>query len=83
MMKTITTAITVLPAGEDILSEMATIISIDDMGGGPYVTVSQTGRTGRFAVSPEEWPAIRDAIEKMLETCEELSDANRKTEGTQ
>lgn len=73
-MKTITTAITVLPAGEDILSEMATIISIDDVGGGPYVVVSQTGRTeiGRFAISPEEWPAVRDAIELMLKMCESI-----------
>lgn len=76
-MKSIITAITVLPEGQDIYSEMATMISIYDVGGGPYVTVRQKGRTGGFDVSLEEWPAIRDAIEKMLETCEELGNAAR------
>lgn len=73
-MKTVTTAMTVFPAGEGILSDMATTVSIDDVGGGPYVVVSQTGRTeiGRFAISPEEWPAVRDAIELMLKMCESI-----------
>lgn len=40
-MKTIPTAITVLPAREAIHSEIATTISIDDDGGGPFVVVEQ------------------------------------------
>lgn len=77
-MKTITTAVTVLPAGHDIFSEQATTISIEDEGGGPFVVIEQDGRIGAGKVSMgiEEWPAIRAAIEQIFESCRSLDDAS-------
>ena len=45
-MKTITTALMVLPAGHDIFSEQATTISIEDEGGGPFVVIEQDAGLG-------------------------------------
>ncbi len=77
-MKTITTAITVLPAREAINSEMATTISIDDDGGGPFVVVEQHLQNpgAKLSIGIEEWPAIRSAIEQMFESCKELESAS-------
>jgi len=77
-MKTITTAVTVLPAGHDLLSEMATTISIEDEGAGAFVAIEQhIGlRPSKVAITIEEWPAIRAAIEQMFESCRSLGDAS-------
>ena len=34
-------------------------------------TVEQAGRTdvGKIAINPEEWPAIREAIDSMIAQC--------------
>jgi len=76
-MKTITTAITVLPNGH--VSDMATTISVDDEGAGPFVIVQQVGRdgagAGKVGISTEEWPHICAAIEQIFESCRSLGDA--------
>lgn len=58
------TAITVLPEGDKVFSEMATEISIVDEGGGEFIEVTQLG--GTIRVDPKEWPAIRSAINRMM-----------------
>lgn len=64
-----TTQITVHPADNPtILSEMATTVSIDDEGGGEYVRAEQTN-TGAILINPDEWPAIREAIDRMVSEC--------------
>jgi hypothetical protein len=64
-----TTRIMVHPADNDtILSEMATMVSIDDEGGGEYVKAEQTN-TGSIWINPDEWPAIREAIDRMVSEC--------------
>ena len=66
------TQLTVLPEGEPIFSEMATHISIEDEASGEYVKVTQYGdraERGEININPEEWPAIRDAIDDMIFEC--------------
>jgi hypothetical protein len=64
-------AVCVLPKGQEIFSEQATLVSIVDEAGGEYLEVSQSGRTdlGKIAINPEEWPALRSAINQMIEQC--------------
>jgi hypothetical protein len=57
----------VLPIGELIFSEMATKITIDDEGSGEFVVISQEGREkNTIAVTAEEWPAIVEAVNTLL-----------------
>jgi hypothetical protein len=64
----------VKPKGETIFSEMATTVRIESEGDGCYVEVEQSGRTdlGKIAINPGEWPAIRDAIDRMFAVCAEI-----------
>lgn len=52
---------------------MATRVDIVDEAGGEFVKVSQNlGRTdgdGAIFVSPDEWPALRQAIDRMVVEC--------------
>ncbi len=65
------TSVTVVPEGEPIYSEMATQITMTDEAAGEFVEVVQSGRTdvGKICINPEEWPAIRDAIDSMIKQC--------------
>ena len=67
------TAMTVVPKTQPIFSEQATTITIVDESGGEFVEVCQSGRSdlGKIAINPEEWPALRDAIQLMIEHCRE------------
>lgn len=68
-------SVIVLPAGEPIFSELATMIALEDDAAGLFVTVRQEGQNGvgKVAFCPEEWPLIREQIEKMLAVCEQRS----------
>jgi hypothetical protein len=68
-----TTQLTIAPKGDAIYSEMATTIEIVDDAGGEYVIVDQSGRDGggKVAINPEEWPAIRAAINRMVKQCKD------------
>lgn len=70
MFSTHTTALAVTPAGKGLLHEAATWVKIDDEGGGPFIVIEQ-GR-GQVAIEPDEWPAIRDAVEQLLGVCDKL-----------
>lgn len=65
------TSVTVVPEGEPIYSEQATRITVTDESGGEFLWVEQSCRTdvGKVSISPEEWPAIRDAIDSMIAQC--------------
>jgi len=71
--ETRTTALTVVPVGSPIYVEMATKIEIVDEAAGEFVEVKQCrGRpndSGSVLIAPEEWPAIRKAIDKMIRAC--------------
>jgi hypothetical protein len=63
----------VAPKGGPIFSEQATIIEIDDEAAGEFVKVSQEGGQTDLAkficFNPDEWVAIRTAIDDMISRC--------------
>ena len=61
----------VIPKDQPSFSEMGTTITIVDEASGEFVEVEQIGRTdmGKISITPEEWPMLRDAIEKLLKEC--------------
>jgi len=65
------TKLVVAPKGEEVYSEMCTFVELTDEAAGEFVMVSQSGRTdlGKIAISPEEWPALKDAINRMILQC--------------
>jgi hypothetical protein len=66
-----TTKLVVAPRGDQVYSEMATSVEIKDEAAGEFVMVSQSGRTdiGQLAIDIDEWPALRDAIDRMIAQC--------------
>lgn len=70
--ETQTHALIVKPRNEPIYSEMATIVRIDDESAGPYVVIEQHGRNdiGKIALTNEEWPHIREAIDRLMRLCQ-------------
>ena len=67
--ETLLSSITVKPKGAPIFSENATVICLEDMAAGTFVTVSQDG--SKIGITVEEWPHIRDAIERIIALCDE------------
>lgn len=65
------TRIVLVPDGEPLFSETATTVEIEDEAGGEFVEVSQHGFTdaGKIQINPEEWPALRAAINRMVREC--------------
>lgn len=63
----------VAPKGEAIFSDHATHITIDDEAGGEFVIVSQSTAhsEAELRINPEEWPALRKAIDRMIKECKE------------
>ena len=47
----------------------------NEEAGGEYIVVSQDSIPGRgnVAINPEEWPDIRDAIERMMKECRPIN----------
>lgn len=68
-MKTRTTQLTVAPDGADLYDDRSTHIEIDDEGGGEFVKVVQPCGNADIRIDPNEWPAIRAAIDKMIKGC--------------
>lgn len=71
--ETRTLSMIVVPEGEAVFNEAATIIKIDDDAAGEFVVVSQDGnsgaKNGEVCIEREAWPQIRDAIDKMISEC--------------
>lgn len=61
------TRLHVLPEGEPLFSEQAYTVEIDDEAGGEFVVVSDC--EGKIRLNPEEWPALRRAINQMVKEC--------------
>ena len=61
---------TVAPKGSEIYTERATTVTIQDESGGEFVEVEQHGNgRGKIAIDPEEWPALRSAIDTLIGEC--------------
>lgn len=66
--ETLLTAITIKPKDEPLHSGDATEVTLEDSGAGLYVAVVQSG--GRqIGIGPDEWPMMRDAIDRLIEAC--------------
>ena len=58
--------------GEPMYNELGFVIEITDEGGGEFLEVySTTGESGEgnLRIDAARWPALRDAIERMLKEC--------------
>ena len=62
------TAVTVCKSGEPIFSDYATRVEIVDEAAGEFVEVSRADG-GKIAIGPDEWPALRDAIDELVAAC--------------
>lgn len=65
------TRYTIAPVDEPIFSEMATHIEIEDEASGEFVVIGQCNehsKDGKIAIDHEEWPIIRDTVEKLMAT---------------
>lgn len=66
------TRLTVLPEGDQIYSDMATHISIEDNASCEYVRLTQYSDNvdnGEININPEEWTMIRNAVDTMVAEC--------------
>ena len=66
------TRLNVLPEGEPIFSEQAFTVEIEDEAGGEFIVVRSNDRAcldGNIRLNPEEWPALREAIDRMVKEC--------------
>ena len=72
-MKTRITRISVTPEGCSLFELSATHIDIVDEAAGEFVTLTQhtDDRHGDHVVNinPDEWPAIRAAVNKLIKEC--------------
>lgn len=67
-----TLKIAVMPKDAAIFDELATIIEIQDDGGGEFLSITQSDSSlaaGEIKIDSNDWPHVRDAIEKMLKEC--------------
>lgn len=76
----LTHSLIVVPEGDPIYSETATTVRLVDEAAGMFVEVEQHGRdVDKIAIDPEEWPAIRDAIDRMMFVIEKKAAAMEKS----
>ena len=68
--ETRTVAVAVGPKEVGMHDETITRIELDDQGAGEYVVLSKPGDDdGKVRICPDEWPALRAAIDRMLGEC--------------
>ena len=67
-MKPRITRITMVKEGEPLFSEYGYTIQIEDEAAGEYIKITDH-HEGEMSINPEEWPALRAAINKMVRLC--------------
>ena len=65
------TRLTISQPGEPIFSDQTIHIEIEDEAAGEYVKISQQSEyrpaaSQEVCINPDEWPAIKDAVESLL-----------------
>jgi hypothetical protein len=65
--ETRTTKMIVGVKNQQIFDDSVTEIEIVDEAAGEFLEISQEG--GKLRFDPEEWPHVRDAVEKMFKLC--------------
>lgn len=66
------TRIQVVPVPDPLYSERATNVSITDEAAGEFVEIDQQSAHAeiqKIAISPDEWPAVKFAIDWMIGQC--------------
>lgn len=65
------TRLVVLPEGMQLFHDEATSVEIDDEAAGEFVVVKQVSEdnAGSISIDPSQWPALRDAIDRMIAEC--------------
>jgi hypothetical protein len=73
-LETRVTQIVVCPPGQPLFSEMATTVRIQDEAAGEFVEMEQHGGPGlgKVQINPEEWPALRAAINRLMRQCRDV-----------
>lgn len=61
------TRLHVMPEGEPLFSELAYTVEIDDEAAGEFVVVCDF--EGKIRIDAKEWPALREAIDRMVKEC--------------
>lgn len=61
------TQVTVSPKDARVFDERSTAVAIEDEGAGEYVTIHQPGHDAKIQIEAAEWPAIREAIDRMIQ----------------
>ncbi len=72
--ETRTTRIHVLPEGAPIYDERGFSVEIEDDAGGEFVVVNchdDQCAGGQIRLDPSDWPALREAISRMVQECRE------------
>lgn len=67
------TQLSVVPVGETLNSEMCTTVTIVSEAADEFIELEQSGQLapGKIAIDPDEWPALRDAIDRMVSECKQ------------
>ena len=68
-MKTRITQLTVAPEGANLYDERSTQIEIDDEGDGEFIKIVRPDGSDDMRIDVDEWPAIRAAIDRLIEEC--------------
>ena len=65
------TRLVVAPEGATTFDERATTVEIEDEAAGEFVTVTQcySDTDSVINIDPAEWPALREAIDRMIAEC--------------
>ena len=65
-----TTGLTVVANGKPIFDASATDVRLVDEASGEFVEVRQfRGGASELRIDPEEWPTMREAIDRMIREC--------------
>lgn len=75
-----TREVIVAPSGEPIYAESVTRVYIEDEAAGEFVVVEQENESAKsgacsIRIAPDEWPALRAAIGRLLRACRDGVDA--------
>lgn len=55
-----------------LFAETTTHVRLEDEAAGEFVVVEQTGcDLGKIHIDPGEWPVLRQAIDRMIDECQE------------
>lgn len=59
-------AVIICRDSEGVLDEYGTIIRVANEGAGEYLTLEPASSVNKIGVTKEEWPIMRDTIERLL-----------------